>query len=74
MQYAVTFGQKYNREPHPVNEQIDANAFVVIEAEDEEHAQIVSYEIFNQAWAFVYPYDREFEQQIEDFSLHEVEL
>lgn len=77
MKYAVTFQQKYNAEDrvHSVRPEIDGHSYYVINyATDEDDAREQAFAIFGQDWAFVYPLDAKFLDDIAFFGLTEVKL
>lgn len=89
MRYAVTFGQKYNREEtvHPAHPAITGSAYVVIEVPDEiietfgsveqtgmSLAYLKAMRLLNENFAFLYELDDDFQKQINDYNLYEVKL
>lgn len=66
--YVLTFGQKYNHDPHPACAKIDGKSFVRIEAEDEIAAREHANALLQNQWAFMYEWD-EFEPQIAEYGL-----
>lgn len=71
--FAVTFGSRYNHEPHPVDPRITGKSFIVVEAYDETHARERIYALLGERWAFLYPWG-EFVPQIAAYGLTEVTL
>lgn len=79
MKWAVTFGQRFNHEEHPVDNRIHGSSFVVFEgtetqAREQAHTRL-------QHWAFIYPYaddegnlDLDFQRQITEYGLERTEL
>lgn len=57
VEWFVTFGQQYPREPHPTFPGADHDGFVVIEAPDETTARRTAVDRLGQRWAFIYSAD-----------------
>ena len=81
MKLAITFGSKYNHEPHPASEDITGNSFLVVEGENWEEARAQAFALLGNIFAFDYPYeddegnlDPDFQRQIRMYGLTEVEL
>lgn len=73
MRFAVTFGQRYYSEEHPISPEIKGNSYYVIEADDEMSARKEAHDIFDGRWAFIYELE-EFQPQIVKWDLEEVQL
>lgn len=54
-EYRVTFGTKYEHEPHPYFEDAHPDGWVSIWAETEEAAYEAAFRCLGQNWAFLYP-------------------
>lgn len=74
MKYAVTFGQKYRFETHPVNSRIGPNSYVLFDGADEDDARLSICNALGDKWAFMCRFDDDFFEQITLYNLHEVKL
>ena len=54
-EYRVTFGQKYDREPHPFFNDAHPDGWVSIWAEGEEQAYEAAFTCLGLNWAFLHP-------------------
>ena len=55
--YALTFGDRYRREPHPTFEQAHPDGWVEVQAAIREDAVRLGYELLGPAWSRVYRLD-----------------
>ncbi len=69
--FAVTFGQKYNYEDHPILPGITGNNYITIEAENESEARLLAYQQLGSNWAFIYSLNGDFYDQIRKYDLVE---
>lgn len=54
-EWIVTFGSQYGTtEEHPVSKKIHRDGYVVVEAQNMEHARFNAHKCFKQAWSFLY--------------------
>jgi hypothetical protein len=53
--YALTFGVRYKREPHPSGLEVDPRGYVFIDVDDYDQARALANETYGPAWAFLYP-------------------
>lgn len=60
--YAVTFGQKYHREPHGTLPRVNPNGFVLVNAPSYEEARRKVVDRIGLEWAFMYAYNTESER------------
>lgn len=72
MRYAVTFGQRYNHDPHPFLPGATGLSFMVVFAESEMDARIALGETIDNTYAFIYEFDEDFERQIQEYGLTEL--
>lgn len=54
VEYHVTFGQKYRREPHPTFPKAHPDGWVTVWAHDEDKARQITVKRLGRAWAFLY--------------------
>ena len=79
MHYAIRFGDEFAHEDHPASLWTDLaitdKAYLVIEADNEADAQdkLMGTPIRNH-YAFIYPYNAEFREMIEEEELFEIVL
>lgn len=57
MTFAVTFGQRYRREPHPRWHRAHPDGWVEVSARDLPQARALAVEHFGIAWAMMYEKD-----------------
>lgn len=73
--YAITFGVKYNDRQivHPVDKFITGQHFVTVDADEggEYEARLRVVNAFGGDWAFIYPFDEDFERQIRWYKLED---
>jgi len=75
MKYAVTFGQKYNNEPHKtLGDEVAGNSYMLVYADDELIARSALHKLLpldehTSDYAFIYEFDEDFERQIREYDL-----
>lgn len=70
--YAITFGQKYNQDTHPIIPTVTGYSYLLINADNEDDARRLVVEKLGNAWAFMYEVNDDFWSDVSQFGLHEV--
>lgn len=60
--YAVTFGLRYDTEPHPKLKEVDTRGFALVYATTMTEARYLITEYAGLWWAFIYPYNTDEER------------
>jgi len=55
MEYRITFGQRYPREPHPTFPQAHKDGYLTVVARDSEDARTQTNDALGPRWAAAYP-------------------